>query len=255
MKTVKEITIELQQAREFEEWMSEIQNDERAGVQKAWISWQNRYEKHQKLVEEHQNKIDFDASFKPFKGAFIAGVDEAGRGPLAGPVVTAAVILPEDCEALIGINDSKQLSKVQRANFAETIKQHALTYSIHFQDVETIDEINIYEATKQSMKQSVLNLHIKPHYVILDAMEIQIDTPQSSIIKGDAKSLAIASASILAKYARDEYMEQLHKEFPHYGFDQHAGYGTKLHLEAISTYGPTIHHRKSFEPIKSMILK
>ena len=255
MKTVKEITIELQQTQQYEDWMKEIQKDERAGVQKAWSTWLNRYEKQQKLIEEHNKKIEFDRSFQPFDGAFVAGVDEAGRGPLAGPVVTAAVILPVDCEDLLGINDSKQLTKIQRSNFAEKIKQYALSYSIHFQSVQTIDELNIYEATKQSMKQSVLNLHIEPHYVILDAMEIPIEIPQSSIIKGDAKSLAIASASILAKHARDEYMEQLHTKYPQYGFDQHAGYGTKQHIEALEKFGPTSHHRKSFEPIKSMILK
>lgn len=245
----------LQQAHKYEEWMKAIETDERAGVQKAWASWLNRYEKHQKVIEEHQSKLEFDASFRPSPGTYVAGVDEAGRGPLAGPVVTAAVILPENCEELIGVNDSKQLSKLQRAEFANTIKQYALSYAIHFQDVEVIDELNIYEATKQSMKLSVLNLHIRPAFVILDAMEIPIDTPQCSIIKGDAKSLAIAAASILAKNARDDYMEQLHKQFPQYGFDQHAGYGTKQHLEAIEKFGPTIHHRKSFEPIKSLILK
>lgn len=255
MKTVKEITIDLQLAHHYEDWMKEIQKDERVGVQKAWATWLNRYEKQLTVVEEHKEKIKFDASFQPFTGAYVAGVDEAGRGPLAGPVVTAAVILPEDCEELVGINDSKQLTKTQRANFAETIKRNALSYAIHFQDVKTIDQLNIYEATKQSMKQSVLNLHIQPHYVILDAMEIPIGIPQSSIIKGDAKSLAIAAASILAKHARDEYMEKIHIDFPQYGFDQHAGYGTKQHLEAIDQFGPTIHHRKSFEPIKSMILK
>ncbi len=127
MKTVKEITMDLQHAHNYEDWMKEIQKDERSGVQKAWTSWLNRFEKHQKIVNEHKKKIEFDASFKPFKGAYIAGVDEAGRGPLAGPVVTAAVILPEDCEELVGINDSKQLTKIQRANFAEMIKQYALS--------------------------------------------------------------------------------------------------------------------------------
>lgn len=255
MKTVKEITSELKVAQKYEEWMKEIEKDERAGVKKAWISWLNRYEKQKKIIEEHHHKIQFDASFRPFKGAYVAGVDEAGRGPLAGPVVTAAVILPEECNPLIGVNDSKQLSKHTRAEFALRIKEHAVAYSIHFQSVEAIDKYNIYEATKQSMKESILNLHTEPHYIIADAMEIPVNIPQSSIIKGDAKSLAIAAASILAKHARDEYMEQLHKEFPEYGFDKHAGYGTSQHLDALEKFGPTEHHRKSFEPIKTMILK
>nr|WP_106784165.1 ribonuclease HII [Lysinibacillus timonensis] len=255
MRTVKEITIELQQTEKYEEWMEELQKDERAGVQKAWKTWMHRYQKQQKILEEHGMKVEFDMSFQPFQGAYVAGVDEAGRGPLAGPVVTAAVILPEDCKELIGINDSKQLSKNQRANFAKTIKEHAISYSIHFQSVEMIDELNIYEATKQSMRESVLTLHKQPHHVLLDAMEIPISIAQSSIIKGDAKSLAIAAASIIAKHSRDEYMDQLHMKYPEYGFDQHAGYGTKQHLEALEKYGPTEHHRTSFEPIKSMILK
>ena len=202
-------------------------------------------------MQEHQAKIDFDQRYGG-QNAFVAGVDEAGRGPLAGPVVTAAVILPKNCEALVGLNDSKQLTKDKRTAFATLVKEHAISYFIHFQSAQMIDELNIYEATKQSMKTSVESLSIQPDYVLVDAMTLPITTPQEAIIKGDAKSLAIAAASILAKTARDEYMEQLDKEFPMYGFAQHAGYGTKQHLEALETYGPTIHHRKSFEPIKSM---
>lgn len=166
--------------------------------------------------------------------------------------MTAAVILPTNCEALVGLNDSKQLSKDKRNGFATLIKEHAISYSIHFQPAEQIDELNIYEATKQSMKASVESLSTKPDVVLIDAMTLPITIPQDSIIKGDAKSLAIAAASILAKTARDEYMEQLDEEFPMYGFGQHAGYGTKQHLKALEEFGPTIHHRKSFEPIKSM---
>ena len=254
-KTIKEIAQLLNEATAYEDWMEDIQNDERSGVQKAWQQWKNRMEKREKLKEEHRLKVSFDASFLPFEGAFVAGVDEAGRGPLAGPVVTAAVILPTDCEALIGINDSKQLSKNMREAFAKTIKEHAISYSIHFQSPEEIDRLNIYEATKQSMKASIETLDVQPHYVIIDAMTLPIQIPQKSIIKGDAKSLAIAAASILAKQARDQYMENLHKQYPHYGFDQNAGYGTKQHLEALDQYGPTEHHRKSFEPIKSMFIK
>lgn len=251
MKTIKEITAALKIAEEWQEWMAKIATDERAGVQKAWHSWNKRQEKKRQLLEEHQAKIDFDQCYGG-ENAFIAGVDEAGRGPLAGPVVTAAVILPKNCEALVGLNDSKQLTKEKRNVFAALVKEHAISYFIHFQSAQTIDELNIYEATKQSMKTSVESLSIKPDYVLVDAMTLPITMPQDSIIKGDAKSLAIAAASILAKTARDEYMEQLDKEFPMYGFAQHAGYGTKQHLEALETFGPTIHHRKSFEPIKSM---
>lgn len=251
MKTIKEITVALKEADEWQEWMIAVAEDQRTGVQKVWQSWQKRQEQQQQLLRNHQTKIDFDRSYG-VPGALIAGVDEAGRGPLAGPVVTAAVILPEDCLALVGINDSKQLSKEKRNLFAALVKTHARSYSVHFQAAEVIDTLNIYEATKQSMKKSVENLSLKPDYVLVDAMTLPIELPQDSIIKGDAKSLAIAAASILAKTARDDYMEQLDKEFPMYGFAQHVGYGTKQHLEALEVYGPTIYHRKSFEPVKSM---
>ncbi|WP_025113919.1 ribonuclease HII [Lysinibacillus fusiformis] len=251
MRSIKEITVALKDAKEWQEWMSDIAEDERVGVQKAWLSWQKKQDKKRQLLQEHQAKVAFDLSYGGID-ALIAGVDEAGRGPLAGPVVTAAVILPTNCEALVGLNDSKQLSKDKRNAFATLIKEHAISYFIHFQPAQQIDELNIYEATKQSMKASVESLSRKPDYVLVDAMTLPMAIPQDSIIKGDAKSLAIAAASILAKTARDDYMEQLDKDFPMYGFAQHAGYGTKQHLKALEEYGPTIHHRKSFEPIKSM---
>ncbi|QPQ32060.1 ribonuclease HII [Lysinibacillus sp. JNUCC 51] len=252
MKTIKEITTALKEVEEWQDWMTGIATDERAGVQKAWQGWKKRQEKKQQLLQEHQAKVDFDQSYGG-ENTLIAGVDEAGRGPLAGPVVTAAVILPANCEALVGLNDSKQLSKDKRNAYAALVKEHALCYFIHFQSAQQIDELNIYEATKQSMKISVESLSIKPNYVLVDAMTLPISIPQNSIIKGDAKSLAIAAASILAKTARDDYMDQLDEEFPMYGFAQHAGYGTKQHLKALEEFGPTIHHRKSFEPIKSML--
>lgn len=253
MKTIKDITHALKEATAQQQWMTEIANDERAGVQKAWAQFQRRLQKQQALKEAHWQKLAFDASYLPHENASIAGTDEAGRGPLAGPVVTAAVILPNYCEALLGVNDSKQLSKEKRNEFAVCIKEHALDYAIHFQDAQEIDRLNIYEATRQSMLKSVEALKTKPAYILADAMTLHTTIPQASIVKGDAQSLAIAAASILAKTARDEYMEALDKEFPQYGFAQHAGYGTKQHLEALAQYGPTIHHRKTFEPIKSMI--
>lgn len=253
MKTIKEITAALKQAQQVEPWMEVIQKDERVSVRKAWAQFEKRMAKKQQLLQAHHEKCAFDASFLPHREAFVAGVDEAGRGPLAGPVVTAAVVLPNHCEALVGINDSKQLSKEMRESFVARIQEHAISYHIHFQSAEMIDTLNIYEATKQSMVASVRGLAVKPDVVLVDAMTLPINIPQHSIIKGDAKSLAIAAASILAKTARDEYMDKLHDQFPHYGFNQHAGYGTKQHLAALEQFGPTEHHRKSFEPIKSMI--
>jgi len=253
LKTIKDITNALKTAHNYEEWMKDIAQDERAGVQKAWLQFQKKIEKQQALQQAHDDKIAFDISFLSSTAQYIAGVDEAGRGPLAGPVVTAAVILPNNCQALLGLNDSKQLSKETREKFATLVREYAIAYYIHFQSEEEIDRLNIYEATKQSMKKSVKELAIKPDFVVVDAMTLPIDIPQASIIKGDAKSLAIAAASILAKTARDDYMEELDKQFPEYGFAKHAGYGTKQHLEALEHYGVTVHHRKTFEPIKSMI--
>lgn len=253
MKTIKEITQALKEATQIEQWMTEIAQDERAGVVKAWTQFQKRLDKQAALEQSHKDKLDFDARYLPHQEAFVAGTDEAGRGPLAGPVVTAAVILPNYCMELIGVNDSKQLSKEKRNDFAKRIKEHALYYSVHFQSAAEIDRLNIYEATRQSMLTSIETLDVQPDFILADAMTLHTTLPQASIIKGDAQSLAIAAASILAKTARDEYMEALDKEFPQYGFAQHAGYGTKQHLEALAQYGPTIHHRKTFEPIKSMI--
>ncbi|WP_274309437.1 ribonuclease HII [Solibacillus daqui] len=253
MKTIKEITQALKEAKQVEQWMTEIEQDERAGVVKAWAQFQKRLEKQEALKQAHQVKLDFDASYLPYENAYIAGTDEAGRGPLAGPVVTAAVILPNNCMELLGVNDSKQLSKEKRNDFAALIKQHALYYSVHFQSAEEIDRLNIYEATRQSMLKSIEALDVAPSFILADAMTLHTNIPQASIIKGDSQSLAIAAASILAKTARDDYMEVLDQEFPQYGFAQHAGYGTKQHVEALEKYGPTIHHRKTFEPIKSMI--
>lgn len=255
MKTTKEITAAFKTAETYEEWMEQYQADERVGIQKAIVSFKKRMEKKEKIQKAHDEKLAFDATFLPNANAYVAGTDEAGRGPLAGPVVTAAVILPNYCQALLGINDSKQLSKEKRNEYAKRIKEEALAYSIHFQSAEEIDRINILEATRQSMEISVKTLAIQPDVVIADAMKLNVSMPQHSIIKGDAKSLAIAAASILAKTARDEYMDQLDEQFPVYGFKQHAGYGTKQHLEALEKYGVTIHHRKSFEPIKSMLKK
>ncbi|MER1984741.1 MAG: ribonuclease HII [Solibacillus sp.] len=253
MKTIKDITQSLKEATQMESWMEEIRQDERAGVVRAWAQFQKRLEKREALQASHTEKLAFDASYLPHEDAWIAGTDEAGRGPLAGPVVTAAVILPNYCEELLGVNDSKQLSKDKRNDFAKRIKEHALYYAVHFQSADEIDRLNIYEATRQSMLKSIEALEVTPHFILADAMTLHTDIPQASIIKGDAKSLAIAAASILAKTARDDYMDELDQAFPQYGFRQHAGYGTKQHLEALAMYGPTVHHRKTFEPIKSMI--
>lgn len=254
MTTIKEIKEALNKEENWQDWMDDIKKDERDGVQKALKTWQRQFEKRQKIRQEHEAKEAFDAQFR-INGSYIAGTDEAGRGPLAGPVVTAAVILPENCPELMGLNDSKQLSSEKREAFMALVQKHALASSIHFQSEEAIDTYNIYEATRRSMKEAIETLSIKPDFVLADAMTLDVEIPQQSVIKGDAKSLAIAAASILAKTARDHYMEEMDEKYPGYGFAKHAGYGTKQHLEAIDTLGITPIHRKTFEPIKSIISK
>ena len=254
MRTIKEIIARLQISSDPEPWMVELEGDLRLGVKSALLKWQRQYDKKELIQKAYESKIAFDRSFTPFQGALVAGVDEAGRGPLAGPVVTAAVILPEDTHELIGLDDSKTVSKKNRDLFAEKIRRIAIDFSVHVQSAVSVDEMNIYAATRDSMELSVKNLSTKPHFVIVDAMALKLSCPTASIVKGDAKSLAIAAASILAKTARDSIMDDVHKDYPAYNFINNAGYGTKEHLEALKIHGPCEHHRKSFEPIKSMNL-
>ena len=183
---------------------------------------------------------------------YIAGVDEAGRGPLAGPVFAAAVILKPDAK-FTHVDDSKKLSEKQRLLALEEIKAQSISISIGISSVEEIDLINIYRASREAMISAIKHLKVKPDYLLIDAMPIEIDIPSESIIKGDQKSISIACASIVAKTARDAYMLEMDKLFPNYGFKNHKGYGTKEHLLAIETYGVTPIHRKSYEPIKSML--
>ncbi|WP_318615447.1 ribonuclease HII [Sporosarcina sp. YIM B06819] len=253
MTTIKDIIEMLQKAEEPAPWMAELGQDSRAGVKNALARWQRQYHKKQMMMQEHMAKMAFDKSFAPFEGAMVAGVDEAGRGPLAGPVVTAAVILPREVPELVGLDDSKSISKVERQRLAELIHNVSIACSTHIQSARSIDDLNIYAATRDSMEQAVKALPVKPDFVIVDAMALDIDCPTESVIKGDAKSLAVAAASIIAKTTRDAIMDQLHTDFPEYHFEKNAGYGTAEHVEALHIHGPCEHHRTSFEPVKSMI--
>ena len=251
--TIKEIVEKLRMTEEPAPWMEELRQDARAGVKNALARWQRQYHKKELIMQEHMAKIAFDESFAPFLGAKVAGVDEAGRGPLAGPVVTAAVILPREVPELVGLDDSKSISKAERQRLAALIRNVAIAYSTHIQSARRIDELNIYAATRESMEQAVKALAVRPDFVIVDAMALHIDHPTESVIKGDAKSLAVAAASIIAKTTRDAIMDQLHTDFPEYHFEKNAGYGTAEHVEALHIHGPSEHHRTTFEPVKSMI--
>ena len=183
----------------------------------------------------------------------IAGVDEVGRGPLVGPVVVACVILPKDF-VLEGLTDSKKLSEKKRENFYDYIMEHALSVSISEKSEKVIDEVNIYEATKLAMYEAIEKSPIKPEHVLIDAMKLEdLKIPHTSIIKGDAKSISIAAASVIAKVTRDRMMRELDKKYPEYGFAAHKGYGTKKHLEALEKYGILDCHRKTFAPVKKYV--
>ena len=183
---------------------------------------------------------------------YIAGIDEVGRGPLVGPVVTAAVILPRDFYDE-RINDSKKLTEKKRELLYDVIMENAVSVGIGISSEDVIDEINILEATKKAMIEAVNNLSVKPEHLLIDAVKLNIDIPQTSIIKGDAKSESIAAASIIAKVTRDRMMIELDKIHPEYDFKHNKGYGTKKHIEAIEKYGIIKEHRKTFAPCDKYI--
>ncbi len=187
---------------------------------------------------------------------YIGGVDEVGRGPLIGPVVTACCVLPKDfvCE---GLTDSKKLSEKKRNIYYEYIKEHAVCYGIGMCTPEEIDEYNIYAATQIAMKRAIKEVQkkIPLEHVLIDAMPLELEIPSTSIIKGDAKSISIAAASVLAKVTRDQMMYELDQKYPEYGFGKHKGYPTKAHLEAIQKYGLIEGYRKSYGPVKEILEK
>ena len=184
----------------------------------------------------------------------IGGIDEVGRGPLVGPVVASCVILPINYQ-LEGLTDSKKLSEKKREEFYDIIMKDAISIGVGIIDEKTIDEINIYEATKNAMVSAIDNMKIKPEHVLIDAMKLDIDIPSTSIIKGDSKSLSIAAASVIAKVTRDRMLIELDKQFPMYDFVHNKGYPTKKHLEAIDKYGIIKEHRKSYGPVKDYLIK
>lgn len=253
MKSIAEIKTELALCTIWEPWMDELESDSRKSVQALLAGWRRKQARQNVLIHNHELKISFDSRYKTAATDRVAGIDEAGRGPLAGPVVTAAVILPADCSRLVGLDDSKKLSKDKRDYYAGIIREIAVSYAVHVQPPAEIDRQNIYQATKTSMTEAALSLTPAPHVVLADAMMLDVPMRCESIIKGDAQSLSIAAASILAKTGRDAIMAEYAEKFPHYGFEKHAGYGTKEHLAALEKYGPCEIHRATFEPVKSLL--
>ena len=199
-----------------------------------------------------QNNREYEEKYSNLD--YICGVDEVGRGPLVGPVVASAVILPKNYY-IEGLTDSKKLSKKKRESFFEIINKDALAIGIGVVDNKKIDEINILEASRLAMKIAVNNLKIKPDVILTDAMKLDMGIDEEDIIKGDLKSITISAASIIAKVTRDKMMEELHKKYPMYNFIKNNGYPTKEHVEAIKKYGIIEEHRKTFSPIKDIIKK
>lgn len=200
------------------------------------------------------NMLDYENELYEEGITLIAGVDEVGRGPLVGPVVAAAVILPKGYYNEY-IKDSKKLSEKKRNELFDIIMRDAISVSIGIKDNKVIDKENIYQATKLAMYDAINNLNVKPEYVLIDAMKLEdLSIPSKSIIKGDAKSESIAAASIIAKVTRDNMMYDLDKKFPEYGFKNHKGYPTKAHLDAIKKYGILDNYRFTFEPVRDLIM-
>ena len=195
-------------------------------------------------------KFETDLYRKGYK--LIAGTDEAGRGPLAGPVVASAVILPPNYY-LEGLNDSKKLSEKKRNMFYDIIMRDAISVGVGIVSPQEIDEINILEASRKAMNIALDNLKVKPDYILTDAMKLERDVPVMPIIHGDALSETIAASSVIAKVTRDRIMVELDKKYPMYGFAEHKGYPTKKHIEKIQKYGIIEEYRKTFKPVKSLI--
>ncbi len=252
MPTIKEVKERLAMIDELDHPLfEELILDGRAGVQAA-ISKRKR--ELQKQVDEDlrlEGMLAFEKECYARGIELIAGVDEVGRGPLAGPVVAAAVILPKACK-IPGLNDSKKIPKSKHKEIYEAVLQNAIAIGIGVKDNHVIDQVNIYEATKLAMMEAIGQLGPQPQHLLIDAMKLDLPIPQTSIIKGDANSLSIAAASIVAKVTRDQMMEEFDREYPGYDFAQNAGYGTAKHLAGLDKLGVTPIHRRSFEPVKSM---
>ncbi len=206
------------------------------------------------MVKKEEDLLKYEKELYKQNITLIAGVDEVGRGPLVGPVVAAAVILPKKYH-LEGLTDSKKLSEKKRNTFYEIIKRDAISIGIGIVSASKIDEINIYEASKLAMIEAINNLDVKPEHVLIDAMKLDLNVPSTSIIHGDALSESIAAASVIAKVTRDEMMYELHQKHPEYHFDKHKGYPTKLHLECLEKYGPLKNYRFTYKPVRDLIEK
>lgn len=236
------------------EQLATLAADERKGVQKLLAAYNKRLEKAAAEKERFTAMLKLERELYAEGCELIAGVDEAGRGPLAGPLVIAAVVLPKDV-FISGLNDSKQLSAAKRDMLYNEVMAKALDIEVNIVSVSNIDELNIYAATQQGMAQVLENLNCKPQAALIDAMPVKVEGMKiESVVHGDALSASIAAASIIAKVTRDRIMERLDVVYPAYGFAHNKGYGSGAHMQAVNELGATRWHRRSFEPVKSMQL-
>ena len=246
METMKDIKAQFASAKEgeYNALFQHYENDERSGVQKLI----QQYRKKLQALENERARTEIMKEYehKYEHLGYLCGIDEVGRGPLAGPVVACAVILPKDCD-ILWLNDSKKLTAKKREELYDVILEGAVAVGIGMASPERIDEINILQATYEAMRQAVSKLSVQPQLLLNDAVTIPgIQIPQVPIIKGDAKSVSIAAASIVAKVTRDRQMIELDRLHPEYGFAKHKGYGTPQHIEALRKYGPLPEHRRTF---------
>ncbi|HEY0221282.1 ribonuclease HII [Lactovum miscens] len=254
-QTIKEIKQQLTQISDLNDpKLIEFSLDLRIGVQNLILQKKKKLKATILESKRLEKMLIFEKELYSQGIKFIAGIDEVGRGPLAGPVVTAAVILPENCK-IPGLNDSKQIPKSKHKKIYQEILNQALSVAIGSCSPEEIDEINIYQASRKAMAEAVLKLNPFPEYLLIDALRIDINLPQISIIKGDAKSMSIAAASIVAKVTRDQIMTQYDELYPGYDFAHNAGYGTVKHMEALKVLGVTPIHRKTFSPVTELLNK
>ena len=251
MKSIKEITQEFEQAGEdmYPALFEEYGKDPRSGVQKLLQKIRKKQEDLAKEIARTESMKKYEHQYEHL--GYLCGIDEVGRGPLAGPVVACAVILPTDCKILY-LNDSKKLTAKKREELYEVIRKEAVGIGIGMRSPQRIDEINILQATYEAMRIAIGQLSPAPQILLNDAVEIpRVSIPQCPIIKGDAKSISIAAASIMAKVTRDRIMMEYDNLYPVYGFASHKGYGSAAHIEAIRTHGPSPIHRNTF--IKNFI--
>lgn len=249
--TIKEIKEKLQQINDRNHPLfNELAQDERKGVQTALKQWEKRQMAAWELSNRYLKMNAYEDELIKAEYQWIAGIDEVGRGPLAGPVVSAAVIL-DPKQQILGLNDSKKLSLSKRTQLYKEINEKAVAVGVGIVNAEEIDQLNILQATKLSMTQAISQLTPRPDFLLIDAETIDTTIPQQAVIKGDLNSNSIAAASIVAKVTRDLLMEEYDETYPGYSFASNVGYGTKEHLEGLKNQGPTPIHRKSFAPVKN----